>query len=318
MPRTKKEIDANLYKDLKEYLPDVAESSIKAYMTNLNHYANYIDEPLSVSIFKDFDTVRDDLVEMKYSTNTLKNKISSIVSYLKMYDYDSKVISRYSEYIDALSGKISRTKESMNMNDKEKDNWMTKQELEEYVEKLKQELPKRPTSYGDISKWARYITLLFHIHYPMRNELSDLKIVDVNAKIEPDINYFILNKTRKTVKVLIQKFKTSKTYKEIKLDLIPSVSKEILEYYKYLSLYKKNNDINNDWLLLNKKGDKFSRNDYTRFIQSIFENVGKKISTTMIRKIIVSDLYDVGKMKDLAKVMGHSPTQALSTYAKEQ
>jgi hypothetical protein len=317
MPRTKKEVDAKLYADLKQYLPEVAESSIKAYMTNLNHISTYLDQPLSVSLFKDFDSIRKDLEELKYTNNTLKNKISSIVTYLRMYDAPAETIQKYSDYIDALSGKLSRQAETMTKSDKEEDNWMTKGELEEYADKLKSELPKKPTSYADILKWSKYIVLAYHIKYPMRNELSDVAIVYSMTKINPNLNYFIVDKKKGTVKALIQKFKTSKTYKEIDIDIIPSLAKDIVEYCKHLTNYKKNNDVDNDWLLINKKNEKFSRNDYTFFVQSIFEPLGKKISTTMIRKIIVSDLYDVGKMKELAHNMGHSPSQALSTYAKQ-
>jgi hypothetical protein len=318
MPRTKKEVDKKLYDDLKQYLPDVAESSIKAYMTNLNHIATYLDQPLSVSLFKDFDSIRKDLEELNYSKSTLKNKISSIVTYLRMYDAPAETIQRYSDFMDALSGKLSREAETMTKSDKEEHNWMTKPELEQYADKLKSELPKKPTSYADILKWAKYIVLAFHIKYPMRNELSDIAIVYNMSNIDPNLNYFIVDKKKGTVKVLIQKFKTSKTYKEINIDVIPSLAKDIIEYCKHLSVYKKNNGVDNDWLLINKKNEKFSRNDYTFFVQSIFEPLGKKISTTIIRKIIVSDLYDVGRMKELARVMGHSVELAVSTYAKEQ
>ncbi len=60
-----------------------------------------------------------------------------------------------------------------------------------------------------------------------------------------------------------------------------------------------------------------TRNDFTHFMQSIFEPLGKNISTTMIRKIIVSSLYPVEQMKQLAQVMGHSMNVAMEYYAKD-
>jgi hypothetical protein len=52
-------------------------------------------------------------------------------------------------------------------------------------------------------------------------------------------------------------------------------------------------------------------------MKSIFEPLGKNISTTMIRKIIVSALYPVEQMKELSKVMMHDMNTAMEYYAKD-
>lgn len=317
MPRTKKEYSKDLEKDLDEYLPNATASTKKTYLINLSSLANYLDAPLSVSMFSDFDQIKKDLEDLKYTNNTLKNKLSSIVTYLKMYDAKPELTNKYSDYIDALSGKLSRKNETMDKTEKEKENWLTKKELEDYADKLKSELPAKPTSYSDMLKWMKCITLGVHILYPMRNELSDAQIVSSISNNDPSVNYVVVDKKKGTAKIILQNYKTAKSYKEVDINIVASLAKEINTFYKHLVAYKKNNDINNDWMLLNKKGEKFSRNDYTYFIQSIFEPLGKKISTTMIRKIIVSDLYNVSAMKDLAKVMQHDPKTALTYYAKD-
>jgi hypothetical protein len=317
MPRTKIAYPKDLEKDLDEYLPNASASTKKTYMTNLTSLANYLDAPLSVSMFSDFDEIKKDLEGLKYTTNTLKNKLSSIVTYLKMYDAKAELVSKYSDYIDSLSGKLSRKNETMDKTDKEKENWMTKKELEDYADKLKSELPPKPTSYSDMLKWMKYITLRTHILYPLRNELSDAKIVPSIKTNDPEANYVILDKKNDAAKILLQVFKTAKTYKSIDIKVLPALAKEMNTFYKHLVAYKKNNGIDNDWMLLNKKGEKFSRNDYTYFVQSIFEPLGKKISTTLIRKIIVSDLYNPNAMKELARVMAHDPKTAMTYYAKD-
>jgi hypothetical protein len=316
MPRVKKEYPKELEKDFNEYLPNATPSTIKAYLSNLTSLANYLDKPLSVSMFSNFDEIKKDLEDLKYTTNTLKNKLSSIVSYLKMYDAKPELVSKYSDYIDALSGKLSRKNETMDKTEKEKENWMTKEELEQYADKLKSELPSKPTSYPDMLKWMKYITLAIHIKYPMRNELSDSQIVSSISKNDPSVNYVVASKNG-SVKMLIQNYKTAKTYKGIDINVVAPLAKDINTFYKHLVAYKKNNGITNDWMLLNKKGEKFSRNDYTYFVQSIFEPLNKKISTTMIRKIIVSDLYNPNAMKELARVMMHDPKTAMTYYAKD-
>ena len=88
-----------------------------------------------------------------------------------------------------LSGRISKDHAKMDKTKKESDNWMTKEELTKYLEELKKELPAKPTSKNDMSKWMKYITLLIHINYPFRNELADTQIVNKITNNDPNINY---------------------------------------------------------------------------------------------------------------------------------
>lgn len=317
MPRTAKPLDENLSKSLRQFKPDITESTLRIYVLSLLQIASYYDKPLSPELFSDIKEIKSDFEKLKYSNSTLKNKLSAIIVYLKMMKQPSTLISEYSDYIDMLAGKISKEHSKMNKSIKEQDNWMSKQQLEEFINKLRDELPSKPTSQVDMSKWMKYITLLVHVNYPFRNELADTQIVTKITNNSPEINYFIVDKKNKKVSVLIQNYKTKKTYKDIKINIVPEVAEDILTYYKHLNNYKKLNKIDNDWFILNKSNEKMSRNDFTYFVKSIFEPLGKNISTTMIRKIIVSDLYPVEKMKELAQVMGHDTNTAMEFYAKE-
>jgi hypothetical protein len=317
MPRKQFEVDKELSSALREYKPDITESSLRTYVLNLSHIASYYDKPLSPALFKDFKEVRKDLEELQYSNATLKNKITSILIYLRMMKQDKDLIEQYQDYYDILSGKISKFHETKNKSDKEEKNWMTKDELIKYVDKLKEELPTKPTSKLDMSKWMKYITLLIHINYPLRNELADAQIVSSVKKLDPDVNYFMIDKKNKKVKMLLQSYKTKKKHNDIELNLIPSVANELITYYKHLTNFKTANNIENDWMLLAKNNEKMTRNDFTYFIKSIFEPLNKNISTTMIRKIIVSALYPVEEMEALAKVMGHNVETAMQYYAKK-
>lgn len=317
MPRISKPLDDDLMKALRVFKPDITDSSLRIYVLSLLQIASYYDKPLSPELFSDIKEIKSDFENLKYSKSTLKNKVSAIIVYLKMMKQPKSLIDEYSDYIDMLAGKISKEHSKMDKTIKEQDNWMTKQQLEDYINKLRDELPSKPTSQVDISKWMKYITLLIHCNYPFRNELADTQIVTKITNNSPEINYFIVDKKNKKVSALIQNYKTKKTYKDIKINIVPEVAQEILTYYKHLSNYKKLNKIDNDWLLLAKNNEKMSRNDFTYFVKSIFEPLGKNISTTMIRKIIISDLYPVKEMKALAQVMGHDVNTAMEFYAKD-
>lgn len=315
MPRTSKTMDKELFDALREYNPELTDSSLRIYCLNLMHLASYYDKPLSPELFKDANAIRDDLEELKYSTATLKNKLSSIIIYLRMKNKPDELINKYVDMFESLSTKMSKEHATMDKSDKEKNNWMTKDELIKYSNILKKELPKEPTTKSEMSKWMRYITLLIHINYPLRNELADTEITTKINNNDPNINYIQVKKD--SVSALIQAYKTKKTYKDIKFNFVKDVADEIKKYYKHLITFKKTNNINNDWFLMAKNNEKMTRNDFTHFMQSIFEPLGKNISTTMIRKIIVSALYPVEEMKELSKVMGHDIITSVTYYAKE-
>jgi hypothetical protein len=318
MPKPKREeleSHSKIRNRLREFKPNITESSLNSYMTNLIKFEKILGEPLSPELFtEDPEKVKAKFEAEGYTQATLKNKFATVINYLRMYD---EPYQKYTDFCDIITGKLSKVQATMEKSGKEAENWLTKQELIDYLEKLRVDLPKVPRSYGDLHRFQKFLTLLFHLNYPLRNELADAVITTNPDTSDPLKNYFTVNLKKKTVKASIQNYKTKKTYNTIELNLIPSVANEFIKYYKFLDTYKKAENINNDWLLISKDGQKLTRNDYTRFVQSIFSFTDKNISTTMIRKIIVSDLYDVKKIKELSSIMGHSPGLQLSTYAKE-
>jgi hypothetical protein len=316
MGRKKLSYSDNLFKELKEQSPEATDSTIKTYISNLMLISKYFDEDITPELFQEFDVIKEYLTSQEYSMNTIKNKVSAIISYLKMKKEDNKLIQQYKDYFDMLDGKLSRQSRKMEKNDKEKDNWMTKVDLVKQLEYLKSQLPKKITTYGDLIKYMKYIILLIHISYPFRNDLSKALIVNKSDNINNDDNYIVIDKKGKSAKFIIQAYKTKRTYKRKELNIIPEIAKEIINYEKILNEYKKTNNINNNLFLIDKNGGNLTTNDFTLFFKSIFENLNKEITATMIRKIIVSSLYDVKAIKALSEVMMHSPQTALQYYAK--
>lgn len=317
MGRVKLSYDDNIFKELKAFSPNTTDTTIKTYVYNLMMIANYFEEKLDVELFSEFDIIKEYLSSQNYSNNTIKNKVSAIISYLKMKKQESKLIEQYKDYFDMLDGRVMRQARKMEKNDKEKSNWLTKDELVTQLEYLKGQLPKKITSYNDLLKWMKYIILLIHITYPFRNDLAIAQIITPSFKMDDETNYIVIDKKNKHAKFIIQAYKTKRTYKRKEINVIPAIATELIKYDKLLTDYKKENEINNNLLLIDKKGNALTTNDFTIFFKSIFENLKKEITATMIRKIIVSSLYDVKAIKQLSNVMMHSPETALQFYAKE-
>jgi site-specific recombinase XerD len=78
---------------------------------------------------------------------------------------------------------------------------------------------------------------------------------------------------------------------------------------------------NENFFIVDRDKKKMTRNNFTRFLNSIFIPFNKQVSSTMLRHIIISELYQLDEEKekikrDLSKKMGHAMSSSGSFYAK--
>lgn len=317
---------------IQEANPKLSSNSVRAYGSSLRQIQKSMDvENLTVPIFKKTKEVFDVLEKSKPSNNTYKNKLAAIISFLKAQGAPAEMMVPYNEKIKTLKASIDTFNSEMKMSPRDEKNWLDYDELQRVAIASARTLPKTITNIDELIEWEKSVVLNFHSKYPLRNELADAKIFVVPKKEtidsfkvskmteNPNDNYIVLNPSAKWGYVILKKYKTKKTYGDIKFSIDPMLLPMFFRYAKLLAAYKKQMDITNDWLLINRNYEKLSRNDFTRFVNTIFKDTHKSIGTTMIRKIVASHFYG-GKgqdLKDLANVMGHSTDTALEYYVKD-
>lgn len=319
-----KEIYDSLLKDLTNYKPHLSPLTLKVYVLNGIKLMRDIDVDYTATMFNDFEKVSHFLKGLKQTTNTIKNKINTIIVFLQMNRQPRSIIASYEKLILEFSNKLHEEHPALKKTEREEENWLSKDDIEDKIYEMEQALPDKIENYFDLFKYQQYIALNFHINVaPLRNELCDAEImysIDFNSKKkDPNINYIILYRKGKNVnnaKAIIQNYKTKKTYNIIEININDDETRKLSKYYKELNDFKQKQGINNSWFLINKDGSKLTRNEYTQFLQKIFKDDNKKISSSMIRKIVVSDLYNADKMQELAHNMGHSINEAVSEYVK--
>lgn len=327
MPKQTKKLNEHILKVIKDYNPSASPMTIKIYCLNIEKIFKDLgdtEDDFDVDILKDHKKVFDMLDDQEISKNTYKNKVSSIISYLLASGVDVKYINPYSDKVDILNSKIDREKAKMEWTDKEKDNLLSMGELKEYLNILKSKLPKGITSYSDLLSFQKYLCGEFHLLFPLRNDLSDSKIYDNEEynKLQKNknINYIVINKKEKSIKVYINNYKTEKVNGAIEFEIKENKdNKDLIDnfiiYYEALPKIFKDGMFEH-WFLFHKSGKKLTRNDFTKFLNNIFDSTGKKISSSLIRKIVLSNLYPVDKMKTMSKIMGHSISTAIKDYVK--
>jgi hypothetical protein len=323
MPRHAKTAHEHLLKVIRDYNPTATESTIKTYCSNVEKiYRDLGAEAgdFDLGLLKDTEKVFETLDSKDFTKNTYKNKLSSIITFLLASGVDKKIINKYSDKVDSLSAKIDRDKAKMEWTDKEKENIMSVQELKEYLNDFKSNLPGKIETYADIYKYQLYLCGAFQLEFPVRNELADIQIYNSgeysNIPKNESVNYFVINPKTNKMKVILNNYKTKKVNGDIDFEVDDKeLVKMFSKYYLAIKNYFKDRDFEH-WLLFDSKGNKVSRNDYTRLLNKTFELSGKKISSSLIRKIVLSELYPVDKMKKLARIMGHSIKTAVTDYVR--
>jgi hypothetical protein len=316
-------MEKTIFDKIRHYNKNATDTSLKSYSSNIVLVAKALGvnkDDITPSVFKNLNTVYKALESQ--SLNTIKNKLVAVYMYLQACGYNKDVIEQYNDKIYMLLGKVRNQTAKMEWSDKEKDKLITMDDLMLILSRMRDELSKDLDTFKSIEKMMRYLCLKVYASYPMRNDMADMKIYTDsefnNIKEDNDINYMVINPKNMGCKIILNNFKTKKegvvSFPIEDDDLV----KMILNYYIACKKFYEYNDHQYEhWFLWKRDYIKMSRNVLTKFLISIFENeIGKKISTTMLRKITTSSLIDTAKFKKMAYIQGHSVNTALSSYAK--
>jgi hypothetical protein len=318
-----------LFDILRKYNSSATDSTLNAYVSTLTKVykdmGHASDKDYPVDIIKDPKKVIDVLRSKGYLDNTMKNKLSAIISYLLACGESKKVIIEYTDAVDSFAGKIGKEQSKMQWNEKDDNNKMNIDDLHKYVDTMYVNLPKNLKRFKDILMYQLYLCASFQLSFAPRNELCDAKLYTVaefdKVKDSNDENYIIVNPKTKHIKVIYNVFKTKASTAggqisfEVKDDEV--MAETFLKYLKGVKeYYSDSNDEFDHWFLFNEDRKKLTRNDYTRLLQKAFKGTGKTISSSLIRKIVASDLIDVDKLKKNAYIEGHSVKTMLNTYVK--
>ena len=185
---------------------------------------------------------------------------------------------------------------------KQAENWLSYEELENIAKSYKN------------TDYQKYAILTFHLNIALRNDLQTIKVMNEKQyeKTEDKTMLNVIIKMTPKMKlktglinedyiIYLNNYKTSGAYKE-KIIIVPKILSPIIAKLIQLNINKENS-----YLVLNK-GEPFKNNEFTRYFNKIVAHTGKKISTTLLRNIVLSHKYGdtVKEMKKVASDMCHS------------
>ena len=300
---------------------DIKDKSIKTYITSLKK----IHEKLETSIdFDDLDWLKpinkvvSILNELKLTTR--KNYTNSIiVALMTEADKYKEMLVAYKSYLGTILSDYNEMISTQEKSKKENDNWISMADLKKIVNKHKKNIKELGLDKKDV--WSKSDTQLYQMYMvgvlyteypPLRNDYSNMDIITEAdfKKLKKKENNFLVIVSRNKKYFSLSSYKTEKQYGD-----------------KIIEIDSKLNTIINRWLahnttgffLINSKNTQMSDNSLTKLLNKIFESSNKKISSTLIRHVYLSEKYEntQAQMEADADTMGHSVSTQQNIYVKK-
>lgn len=324
--RDKIEMDFNktCFEKIKKIKPNIKDSTIKQYLLSLKKISRELFdcEKPSMNYFKDFYSIKEYLEKYK-SIASRKNMVTSILVSVKAYSemFSEDTIKLYSEYHKHLSKKQEEEYLDNAKTQRETDNWISRNDIYEKIKLLNSET-KNSKTRRDLDKFQQYLVInLYTLLPPLRNDYVMVKVINDpdfennEEKINTSYNYINL----KTKNLLLCTYKTDKFYGIKKVEIPEELFQIIIDWEnKKADFYK--DKLTHNFLLLNTTNcTPMKHNTLTKYLNKIF--YPKKVSSTLLRKIYLSEKYPVDityreQLKD-SYVMGHSIGTQKMIYSKK-
>lgn len=312
----------------------VKDSSLKIYINNLKSVNKLMNNGELKDGYDWLDPMKNvikKLEEKELNFTTIRNYLNAIILYLFVitdsFDEEEKgsldsLIKEYETERDKLNLKYEEMNASGSWTSNQEQNMITKQDLNNVItqianeiksQKLKQTLVTNVKQKGLLQT---YLLLIIHSSLAIRNELGNCLVMkkrDYNKVTETDKstkNFLVIEKSK--MYFSFNDYKTNKTYQERYINIDPHLKKTIRFYLRFFPGEK--------YLLCKWDGSPIGSNNVSQLLTKQFKKrIGKSVSTTLLRKLYLSDKYLPIKeqLQTDNHNMGHSAGSALKYYVKK-
>lgn len=284
---------------------EIKDTSLKTYISALRKLKKKIEpenkEPLTNTDFlQDFNKVMS-VINDENKLTSKKNKLTAVLVALNSDDPKNKnLIDKYGNELKTLGEKYLAFLRQQKKTETQEKNWLSYDDLVKIVNKVMEQVKVRDITKKksgeqltnkEFDVLQQYVILRTYLTFPLRNDFADMRIVKLKEfkkipKEEREKNNYLVLMSNNKKQFHINQFKNRK--------YIGS---------KVLDVPTKLNRVINLWLRHNKSGfylvkcdrkTPMNPNNITKFLNKIFvRNAnGKKISTSMIRHIVISHMLE--------------------------
>ena len=316
-------MSATIEKIIRENKPEITQSTMSAYILNLQKLHDRLHgtkEFSDIEWLKQSDDVLSSLEMHCSSYLTVRNYLNSvIVALLNREDFSEHMLI-YQTKRDALNEQYNDIQATKVPTEKQQLNWVSVDEIEELIEEYDAQI-KRIKSKSDLTikdkiAYQDRFMLQFWMHYPMRNDLNNTRVIvrrafnSLNREQRESANFVIQGKIPE---LSIGNYKTRKKYGVKKIPIEDkSVNKAMRQWLDVSP--------NPDYILINvKQKTPMSSLHITQNLNRIFKkNFNKSVGSTLLRHIVLTEKFgqQLQEMEDMADVCGHEVSTAHKVYIK--
>ena len=266
--------------------PTISAQSIKTYVSNLKKIGITTVEDLKK--LNDTKAIFEEIADLKITMK--RNVLSAILVIIKASGEASEEYEKYREHVFDLGVEYSAQLAKNEKTEKQMNNWVSIQALQKITRK---HIKNNPGSQNTL------ISALYTYQPPTRLDYI-MEIVRSDKDLDPKKNYLLIKSARNKV-FIFRDYKTAKKYGETRIPVSKQLNTVLNKFLK----------LNPDrkYLLQQKNGEPFTRNQLGKQIPKVFKDTGKNVTLNIIRHVFVSenvDLDAVKKHKQLASQMMHS------------
>jgi len=289
------------YNKIQQLRPLLSASSTKTYsniLKNVFYDLNSKETPLDFMFFiNNQDRILEHLKNTKPSIR--KTYLSALVV---ISQENLEVQKHYRTMMMSDSAEHAAFQKTHKMSDKERENWITWNEVEGTLDKLKKMYnyvlkEKNPTK-DELYNLQKIVILSCYVLIPPRRSLDYTCMKSSNFDPEKD-NYYLKGN------FFFNNYKTSK-YLGLQFQKVGKTLETILK--KWINIH------NSEFLFTDLEGKPFNSGTWTKVLNSIFK---KNISVNQLRHIYITEKCNpmIEKLKETASAMGHS-TNIQEQYVK--
>ena len=314
----------SLTEELTEARPNVKPNTIRQYEIQLNKLKKVFESDNWDFLSKPEDVV-DKLKGNKFTSQ--RNSYNAIIVLLMALNHDNKydkLLEEYGKLRDTLNNKYVEDQQSGKISEKQKENFAELSEIQTMISQMESEIKakdlKKQNKLSGKEKELLTVYVIYSllVRLPIRNDMAGMELITKTQynKLSDDqkknTNYLVNEKS--SMFMVLNEYKTSAKYGEKKID-VPKDLEKIFRMYIKLT-----NKQPGEVLFVSSTGKAISRNAMSQLLlKTSKKRMGKAISTTLMRKAVVSDKFgDMKKeQKELADIMGHSVGVQNAVYNKE-
>ena len=301
--------------------PNLAQSSVKTYMCSLRRIMK--DTGIELKSPEDFIKNVDIILEkaMKYTPIVRKSRLASILVLLDdkediddKGDYGNKDKNDTIKRIRVVMMKDAKTVDEeetkQELTEKQKENFLPQDEIINIYEVLKEQATPlfklNQLNKKQFETMQLYVLLSLYVLIPPRRTMdyTHFKIRNINPEVH---NFFLAPKKKKELgSFVFNQYKNSNKLGAQVIERIPKELEKIIEKWKQFN--------KSDYLLVNNVGKQVAGSRIAVMLNDLF---GKKISTSMLRHIYLTNKFgniNLKDLKDTAQEMGSSGLERMLKY----